>query len=283
MHLCAYQSQLPGLPTYSLIDLHCTNESLDSDPYKSGSLGMAVTLCPSVIKVRIVTEDNLMDDDLIALLALKNLRELSIGGGDSCNITFNGGVWPILQVLGQNIEFLTLAELPEVNIRAIAEFCPNLRFLHLVMNSSYPTNWPEEERKPFSPRPIKPDPVLKKLESIHLVCVSHLRLGSVIPSENIPMLLSSPALVHIYVKDCLTLSDDHLQKAFELHRFPKLEHLELEQCHSVTKRGVNLLLSTASPLKKVKLWECRSLTKQNVIDWTKQAKKKKWNLSLDWN
>ena len=282
MHHCAYQCQLPGLPTYPLIDLHCTTESF-GDAYKSGSLAVAVALCPNVIKVRIVTEEDLMDDDLIALLALKQLRELSVGGGDSCNITFNGGVWPVLQILGHSLESLTLAELPEVNIRAIAEFCPNLRFLHLVMNSSYPTTWLEEERKPFSPRPVKADPVLKKLESIHLVCVSHLRLGSVIPSENLPMLLSSPELVHIYVKDCLTLSDDHLQKAFELHGFPRLEHLELEQCHSVTERGINLLINSANPLKTIKLWECRSLTRQNVINWTKQAKKKNWNLKLDWN
>jgi hypothetical protein len=111
----------------------------------------------------------LSDIDLLDLLSLENLRKLSIEGGEECKITFDGGVAPILEGLGISLTSQTLAELPCVNIRAITKYCPNLRFLFLVMNHSYSLIWPEEERKPFTSKPIKEDPVLKKLESLHLV------------------------------------------------------------------------------------------------------------------
>jgi hypothetical protein len=153
---------------FALIDLHCDNESFNT-PYRSGSLGLAASLCSSVIKVRIVTQEGLSDIDLLDLLSLENLRKLSIEGGEECKITFDGGVAPILEGLGISLTSQTLAELPCVNIRAITKYCPNLRFLFLVMNHSYSLIWPEEERKPFTSKPIKEDPVLKKLESLHLV------------------------------------------------------------------------------------------------------------------
>lgn len=281
MHRTAFDHRLPGIPKYALIDLHCTNESTS---YETGSLAVAVSTCPSAIKARIVTQDGLTDDDLLALLDAKNLRELSISGGEACHITFDGSIMPVLQAVGSSLESLTLAELPGVNIRAIVEFCPNLRFLHLVMNQSYETAWPEEERKPFtSRRQTKGPPALMKLESIHLVCVSHLCPASVIPSENLPMLLSSPALVLIYIKDCRTLTDEVFRKAIEAHRFPHLEHLELEQCNGVTKQAIDLLMTGDNPLKAIKLWECSGITRQNVADWQKRANQKKWGLTMDWS
>jgi len=148
------------------------------------------------------------------------------------------------------------------------------------MNHSYSLAWPEDERKPFTSKPIKVDPVLKKLESLHLVCVSHFWSTSVIPSESFPSLLSSPELVHLYIKDCVTLTDVILQKATLLHQF---RNLELEQCNSVTKKGIDSLMNENNPLKVVKLWECRSLTRKNVSDWNKLSKKKKWKVLVEWS
>lgn len=281
MHQTAFEHNLPGIPKYSLIDLHCTDETLCS-PYRSGSLGLAVSLCSSVLKVRIVAQEGLTDIDLLGLLALENLRELSIGVGEVCQISFEGGVAPVLEALGGTLESLTLAEFPSVNIRSVVEFCSNLRFLFLVMNQSYTTVWPEEERKPFSPKPIKASPLLKKLKSLHLVCVSHLWASSVIPIESFPSLMSSPTLTHLYVKDCLSLTDEILQKASTLHQFQNLEHLELEQCNSVTKQGIDSLMKDSNPLKVIKLWECRSLSRQDVDHLKKQANKKKWQVAIEW-
>ena len=279
MHREAVEHQLSDIPKYALIDLHCSNEST---AYESGGLAVAISLCPCAIKMRIVTHEELTDVDMLALLDMKNLRELSIGGGEPCHLTFEGGIMPILQTIGKSLESLTLFELPGVNIRAIAEYCPNLRFLQLVMNQSYQTAWQEEERKPFTNRPARGPPALSKLESVHLVCVSHICPSSVIPTENLPMLLSSPALQLIYIKDCITLTDQVLRKAVDLHRFKHLEHLELEQCNGITKQGIDLVMTTDNPLKAIKLWECSQITRQQVADWQKKANQKKWELAMDW-
>lgn len=282
MHRTAFDYRLPDIPKYTLIDLHCTEDSLLTQNYETGSLALAVALCPSVIKVRITAQEGMSDDDLLALLDLVNLRELSIGGSDASTITFDGGIVPILQAVGSSLESLTLAELSGVNIRAVVEFCPNLRFLHLIMNRSYSTIWPEEEKQPLRPKIVKPLPTMKKLESVHLVCVSHMWPSSVIPSENLPMLLSSPELTYIYIKDCDTLTDGLLENAVKLHQFRNLKHLELEQCKSLTKRGIDLLMTADNPIKEIKLWECAMLTRQHVADWKKKALENKWALSMDW-
>lgn len=283
MHQDALYTKVDDAPKYSLIDLHCTNETFES-PYLPGALSTAVLMCPSLIKLRLVTQETLLDEDLLCLMSCERLRELSIGGGEACNITFDGGVWPVLQAIGQTLDSLTLAEIPSVNLRAVTQFCPNLRTLLLFMNHNYSLAWAEEERNPFSPRTKEPSlPTLKKLESIHLVCVSHLCNTSVIPSESLPLLLSSPSIRHLYVKDCGTLTDTVIQKLFETHRFQSLEHIELEQCNNITKRSIDLLLNPGNPLRILKLWECQALTRQNVADWQKKAKRKKWELTVDWS
>jgi hypothetical protein len=100
-------------------------------------------------------------------------------------------------------------------------------------------------------------PSWRNSNQLHLVCVSHLWSTSVIPSESFPSLLSSPELVHLYVEDCVTLTDEILQKAALLHQFRNLEHLELEQCNSFTKQGIDSLMNKNNPLKVIKLWKCR--------------------------
>lgn len=282
MHKAAIEHRLPDIPKYSLIDLHCTDETF-STPYTSGSLGAAVFLCPSLIKVRIVTQEGLQDSDLLALLALERLCELSIGGGEVCEITFDEGVAPLLQGIGSTLASLTLAELPCVNVRTVVEFCPNVRFLFLLMNHAYSTVALEERRQPFSLKPIKNEPTLKALESLHLVCLPNTWVSSAIPPESLPWLFSSPALLHVYVKGCVTLTDDVFRKANLLHNFKNLEHIELEECNSVTKEGIEVLMNVANPLKVVKLWKCQSLARKTVEDWNKRAKKKKWEVSIEWS
>lgn len=283
MHMEAHRHQLPGIPSYNLIDLHCTDET-PAPLYSNGSLSLAASICRSVIKVRIVTLEGLTDSDLLGLAALERLGELSIGAGQDCDITFDGGIGPLLQMIGSGLESLTLAELPCVNVRSVTEFCPNLRFLFLIMNHTYSTSWPEVERKSFGLKTTtKTDPsALNRLESLHLVCVSHLWASSVIPSESLPSLFSSPLLAHVYVKDCHTLTDDILHKAGQLHGFNNLEHLELEECHNVTSDAIEMLMKETNPLKGIKLWQCRSITRQNVDRWKKKAVKMKWQVVIEW-
>ena len=130
----AWENNLPDISRYSLVDLYCLESCL---PYQSGSLGVAVSLCSSVIKVSIVNQDGLTDSDLLALLSLRHLHEFSVGAGEVCRVSFKNGVWLILQTHGPSLRLLTIAELAVVNIRAIVEFCQDLQSLHLAMNGSF--------------------------------------------------------------------------------------------------------------------------------------------------
>lgn len=283
MHKEALDNGIPYVPHYSLIDLHCTNETFDS-PYLPGALSAAVSLCSSLMKLRLITQETLFDEDLLCLVSCERLRELSIGSGEACNITFDGGIHPVLQAVGKTLVSLSLAEMPSVNLRTLAQFCPDLRTLLLFMNHNYSLACVEEERSPFTQQLVELSlPLLEKLEEVHLACVSHLWSTSVAPSDSLPLLLSSPTLRHVYFKDCPSLTDGIFQKLFESHRFRSLEHLELEQCNSITKRSIDLLFNPGNPLRILKLWECQSITCQNANDWRKKAKKKKWQIAIDWS
>ena len=281
MHRIACENHLPDVPKYSLIDLHCTESFYSS--YVRGSLNIAVSLCPSLIKIRIVSQDNLTNSDLMALLAINQLKELSISSGEVCYISFNEGIFPLLQAHGHSLQTLNLAELKKVNVRAIAECCPNLRSLSLLMNREYDCQWPEVLR-PLSSKPLNKAAELERLESLHLIGTGQTEgTSSGVPAEHLTSLLSSSALTQIFVKDCPTLTDSVWKKMVDKHRFPNLNHLELEQCNQLTEQSIHILLTKSNPLSTLKVWQCEHLTRKHAAEWTKKVKKNKWLLKIDWN
>ncbi len=88
-----------------------------------------MSLCPSVTEVEIKSCIGLTDSDLLDLLSLKNLRNFKMSGfyPSHGNVTFGGGVTPILKAFGNSsLEELSLCELSDVNILVITQLCPNL-------------------------------------------------------------------------------------------------------------------------------------------------------------
>ena len=130
--------------TYPLTEFDCDefeDDSGNSVPYKSGSLRLAANICPFVNVVHIALPTGVTDIELQGLSELKSVRELNISGNfpeTSDQITFDGGVLPLLKAFGSFLWQLTLYKLNiDVNIRAIAAYCPNLKDLTLDDNSSY--------------------------------------------------------------------------------------------------------------------------------------------------
>jgi hypothetical protein len=200
IHKEFFLNQNLEIPKYSLI-------CLEIAPYASyipKTLGFVVSLCPSVIHVEINSYEGLTDSDLLDLLQLKNLRYFKMSGFlSNGNVTFGGGVTPILKAFGNSsLKALSLSKLSDVNILVITQLCPNLHSLDLIDNLSYFTaklvkEWVKTER-------IEPE-VLKQLEKLRL-------FGSGIPRQHLILLLSSPLLVEITIGRCSTLNDDILQK-----------------------------------------------------------------------
>ena len=130
--------------TYKITEFHCTKFKDDSGnrvPYESGSLRLASNICPSVNVIHIKLQIGLTDVELRGLLELEKLRELKISGDEdspqACQITFDGGVIPLLKAFGSSLVKLQLCRLTIcVNIRAIAAYCPHLK--DLILDNKYP-------------------------------------------------------------------------------------------------------------------------------------------------
>ena len=97
----ALDNKLVIAPKFSLAVL----KIMFNTPYRSGSLGAAVSICPSVTKVVIRNDvGNVTDEDLQGLLALERLEDLHIRGHDDTSLTFLGGIVPLLKNRGSSLK-----------------------------------------------------------------------------------------------------------------------------------------------------------------------------------
>jgi hypothetical protein len=269
-----FLNQKLEIPKYSLLCLKIAYAYCRSHVYIPKSLGFVVSLCPSVTEVEINSYEGLTDSDLLDLLSLKNLRNFKMSGFSSNgNVTFGGGVTPILKAFGNSsLKELSLHRLSDVNIQVITQLCPNLHSLELINNLSYFTaklvkEWVKTE-------PTEPQ-VLKQLERLGLV-------GSGIPREHLILLLSSPLLVEITIKRCSTLNDDILQKVARIQKFNNLEKFVVMFCHNVTEKGIDIFMNAQNHLKDILIDRCDEISKSNVECWERQAKKNNWQLLIDY-
>jgi hypothetical protein len=271
IHKEFFLNQNLEIPKYSLLCLRIA--SAYCDVYIPKTLGFVVSLCPSVIQVEIKSYKGLTDSDLLSLLSLKNLRNFKMSSDfpSNGNVTFGGGVTPILKAFGNSsLKALSLSRLSDVNILEITQLCPNLHSLELINNLSYFTaklvkEWVKTE-------PTEPQ-VLKQLERLGLV-------GSGIPREHLILLLSSPLLVEITIKRCSTLNDDILQKVARIQKFNNLEKFVVMFCHNVTEKGIDIFMNAQNHLKDILIDRCDEISKSNVERWEEQAKRNNWQLLI---
>lgn len=266
IHKEVFLNQKLEIPKYSLI-------CLEISPFASyipKALGFVLSLCPSVIQVEINSYEGLTDSDLLDLLSLKNLRKFIMSGDypSNGNVTFGGGVTPILKAFGNSsLKELSLSTLSDVNILVITQLCPNLHSLVLSNCLSYFTAKLVKEW-------VKTEPeVLKQLEKLEL-------FGSGIPREHFILLLSSPLLVEMKIMYCTTLNDDVLLKVAGIQTFSNLEELVVSSCRNVTEKGIDIFMNAQNPLKKIVLDMCDEISKSNVECWERQAKKNNWQLLI---
>nr|CAH0106758.1 unnamed protein product [Daphnia galeata] len=268
------------LPQLSLSSLCLFTESgFRTQHYRVGSLALALSLCSSITTLDLRIPKELTDHELQALPLLKNLRIFRMAVAER-HITFDGGVVPLLKSFGNSLKSLELSFLNVVNIRAIIEYCVNLNTLTLLCNNSYSMAWPEEERKSSEEKRIKmEEPNLKKLEELNII-----HFGKCVEKEIIITLLSSSSLKSIYLKGCCLLTDDVLLEVVaNSHSFQNLETLEISECKSVSKKGINLLMKEGNSLKKLDVRGCFRILPKHVASWTRKATRKNWDLLIDYN
>lgn len=262
-------SKPPGLYKFSISTLSTSPDK----PYISNSLFLALSLCHSVSVVLIHVTKGLKDSDLLCLMSLKVLHKLKIFKSNiwvpnDTEITFDGGVAPLLKVFGRSLETLALECFDLIRISAIIDFCPNLNFLCIrdVTGSL------ENERHLFQAE--KKPPVFKELKQ--LFCVLD------VPVDILLFLLSSPSLEHIGISCCDVLTDEILLETVKCqHQFNNLKKFELDKCDSVTKRGIDALLSNGcNPLEVIDIYRCKNIVDRNYADWNSLIANKNWNCKV---
>lgn len=241
-------------------------------PYGNGGLGLVVSLCPSLTCVVIDFIKGLTDKDLLSLIPLQ-LRELRISNSyppkeDEVEFTFDGGVGPLLKEVGSSLMILDTIFFDVVNIWTIFELCPNLVSLSLNDHRI------GSERSPV----IEPNvfPILSEFSTLKKL---HICQGFDLTPEILFFLLSSPSLKIISITDCAALTDD-VRDLVKCHRLQNLKELKLMYCESLTKEGVDALMTHHNSLKSISFCSCKLLTQDDILVWEQQTCKNNWKLNL---
>ena len=260
--------------TYQITKFDCDeikNSSGNIVPYENGSLRLAAIICPLVTVVNIKLPIGLTDVELQGLLELKTLRELKISGkfpSMDGQITFDGGILPLLKACGSFLRRLALHKLNIcLNIHSIAAYCPHLEILTLDCNARYSMASLEEGS-------LYREAKFKKLKKLNLESLGF-------PSEMLSFLFSSPDLKSLDVYFCDALTDDVLEEASFRHQFLNLERLNLFVCDSVTKKGIDILMNESNPLREISIYGCDMITKEDYEGWGKKIKEENLNITSD--
>lgn len=269
-------NKLQDIRKYKLIHLNLNRNSGNSFSYFTSGLEVVAHLCPLITVVEIDLIKGLTDFDLLGLRFLKKIRQFMLcGGGDEkTEVTFHGGVVPVLQSFGNLLDSLSFCDLVKVNVLTIAEFCPNLSALVLTDNRCYDATWPKNEEL----HQMEEITFLQKLEKLHLVCQNQEIFC--LPSENLMTLLSSSSLTSVLISSCEFLTDDVLIKADQIHHFSNLESLHLNYCHSVTRRGIDILMNAKNSLNTIFINRCTELKEKDCRDWIMKKRTENWQLSI---
>ena len=281
IHILAEIFKHYRVPPHSLADSvakfgiveNCENCSI-AFPYKIGSLKLVASLCSfTVTKLDLILQRGITDTELLGLLALEKIRELAICSETNVSeeITFDGGVVPILSAFGNSLKCLKIAHLKtKIDIGAIIEHCTQLPTLYLYWNESFKKR-PENER-PFNVKRFKVGSreILPNLEFFYLCNAPDLEPDDC-PTYYLTPLLLSPKLREFTITTTLL----HVVNQNQLCH---LEELTIQFCDQVTKKGIEVFLKNRNALKYIYLGNCKLLTKQVFDELESLIKEKNWEL-----
>jgi hypothetical protein len=297
VQLLAEMHQSDSINKYSLNSLNLGDWNLINDfasadpplPYINGSLELVASLCPLVRSVEIELVKGLTDCDLLGLLSLENINELQISDpsaddNNKVSVTFKGGVVRLLQGFGSSLKELELSYFDDVDIQAIINLCPKLKSLTLDENDSYTTVGTKEDIELFHSKRIKTEPlVLNNLETLRVVS-NYRKDGAeeeeIISSEDLLSLFSSSSLTKVDISGCDNLTDYVFERAAEIHQFLNLEQLKISICHTLTRKGIDVVMNKKTPLSAIEITYCDKVQDEDIALLLSNARLEKWQLSF---
>ncbi len=268
-------------PKYALVELRLLKDN--DSPLASGALCMTASLCPFVTHVELNSLARVTDSELLGLKALESLSKLTFccNIDDQCRITFDGGLAPLLLSRGNSLKTLELEALPiPVRLGIIVKCCPNLKFL--ALNCEYSTStWQEEtEADNTFTKQTETDMVLNQLEELRVSRIGRLFRAPEPPMKELLLVLTT-TLETLAFGNCDSITDNFLRQFYQLDSLKGLKQLEFLKCNKVTKVGIDLFLKDESSLEKLGVYECDSVSEEDILDWQERAKNLNWDLEVE--
>lgn len=258
---------LDSLPQLHLSDLCLeANETIRKDIFE-----LCVKVCPKAYRISLTETYHLAASSLLPLMNLPAIAELNIVGGD--DDTFPLGISPLLVHHGETLTKVFLVDLPTGSVEIVAKNCVNLVHLSLIDIAVYrdpPASKKKEvaTHKPFS-----------KLRTLKFASAPS---ETTLSDANLKMLLSSPSLEYFFIRSCNLLTDKLILDVLSKNKLPKLIHWEVEECKNITAAPIKRLLQLRNPLKYLRLWECKKVTRADSDYFKELIRKKKWNIDFEW-
>ncbi len=243
--------------------------SLAGDVEKLGqSLSVAAAYCPNVNEVVMYSYAN--DESLLTVSRFERLRSMSLL---QCfeGISLESGILPLLQIRGPQLHTLVM-EVPEIDVPALAYFCPNVRKLGLEFQScssethlavKVAKNW-----KPFS--------------HMQWLRVAYQQGASVGQSDLLMLLSHSPDLRYLHLNKLNDLTNEIMATVLEANPMENLENLTLQDCHHITVDAVWPFLLTENELRTLELENCAEITLRDATQMRREIANQKSDLELKW-
>ncbi|XP_035692073.1 uncharacterized protein LOC118426661 [Branchiostoma floridae] len=216
-------------------------------------------LCPN-LKVLVLNAEMLADMDEEILLGLSKLTRLAVADSypELDDGTFHRDVLPFLSKVGAKLtlDWATLVGFSDLDMLAVSAHCPKVQNLvfQSVQGIARMPDWQVE------------DSAFQNINSFYLDI-----LVDDVPQESLRyqlerVLKNAPKLKHLHLEYVHCFTDDFMSDVMKCNKLEFLENLELIECHGVTRKTIEALLSTAHNLGVVAVHNCDQL-KQADLDY----------------
>ena len=272
----------PGQSHLLLKSLFSRNPKIDDDSFHA-----VVRVCPRIISLYASCYESMNCGSLLPLAnKMKGeLQEIHITNETGvAEISILNTLTPVLAFHGPTIVSLNLAEVAEVSIQVIVEYCPEMVHLCLQFNTAF-CKGDDILRKGSSKKVVKRSP--EKLKTLKLLCLEKSEfdlLPNSPDSEDLQSLLACSTLKSLELSHCENLDDAVFATVFEQHEFKKLESLSLTSCHNISFISLFEFLTSINNLRRVQLVQCEDIGLCDIQKYKKILTKKKMlkHVSIEW-
>jgi len=253
----------------SLYCLECTSQD---------TLPISVSTCPEVEHVFLVTNERLTTS-ILSLLDLRQIREIHIRNELGLfSLPVQEYLGPVLQIHGNTIVSINLAEVEQIDVKQICIDCPCLVHLVLLWNKSYITDSSSKQKEIDDlafPNLLNVDMAFIDLDEENI-------FREIFQADLLRVLLS-PKLKNIKICQSQNLTDDVMRLILMNSGLKNVESFQLIRCHEISYDGLRLFLEDYNRLESVSFNQCEEITKSDYQTFQKKVKKWKWNIKVEWS